>query len=139
MGGRTNLMAERSPRMLDVARSLVEGTHARRVQWEPHTSLPGQFDTAVAGSILSVASLDAEGSHPFSLVVWERFDPSETTSAVEDTEWIALEKVSTSDVMVGAAEGWERLLAQLWRVARTQALGIDERLDALLRELSSDR
>jgi hypothetical protein len=97
--------------------------------------MSGQFDTTVAGSRLSITSVDPEGEHPFILVLWELKDLREAADAKPVLTWIPLEKLSTSDLIVAGSGDWKCSLARLWRVARTQALKIDERLDGVLAEL----
>lgn len=122
--------------MLELAGALLVRTESGSLRWHPTEGIPGQFQTAIAGSALSIASPDPDGAHPFLLVLWEP-EASRGTTEVPRPKWIALEKLSTSDLMVGAPDTWHRVLAQLWRVARTDALKIDERLDAVLAQLGS--
>lgn len=127
-------LAERLPQMFEVARSLITATNEGRVDWGRHETTPGQFDTTVAGSYVSIASADPDGSHPFVLVVWDMEEVGQ--------EWVAsaahpLESLTTRDLVDAAPDGWVRFLTQLWRVARTNALNIDDRLDALLAELDT--
>lgn len=129
-------MAERLPQMLDLARSLMAATHEGRVNWSRHQTRQGQFDAEVAGSMVSISSEDQEGTQPFILVLWDEDEASRGAAAASTPTWHPLESLSTRDLLDGAPDGWVRMLAQLWRVARTQALKVDERLDAVLAELT---
>jgi hypothetical protein len=121
--------------MLELTRLLLASTEGGHVLWSPNVAVPGQFATELAGSLLSITPRDAEGSHPFVLALWGQGD-SRSDGRPEET--LLLEKLSTSDVIPGASEGWEQMLIRLWRLARTQALRIEERIDAVLAQLIAD-
>ena len=124
-------MAERSPRMLDVANRLIEKTDAGEVAWTVHRTNPDYFQTAVGESVISVASADSDGNHPFVLMLWER----NSKPLDENLEWLPIEKLSTGDTVRGFPPNWVNNIAKLWRVARNNALQIDSKIVNVLAAL----
>src|SRR5437016_2127567 len=92
-------MAERSPRMLELARALLIASSEGRLQWTPSAKVPGQFEMSIAGSGLSIASPGPEGADPFSLVLWGPQALGEGCNANSEQEWVPLEKLSTDDLI----------------------------------------
>jgi hypothetical protein len=121
--------------MLQLADRLLARTEAGALQWSQHSDNPGYFQSTVGEAIVSIVSIDADGNHPFVLTLWK------TTGEVDESGnrvWKAIEKLSTADTVPGGKPGWERQLSRLWREARSDALDVEENIQAVLAQLGPE-
>jgi len=125
-------MAERSPRMLELTRRLVERTKAGQITWNQNRDLPSSFETRIADATITIRSQDPDGNQPFELALWRQGDPDEAGSR----QWIQVEKLTDADSVAGAEPGWATRLAELWRLARGKALRVDDAIEQVLAALA---
>jgi hypothetical protein len=128
-------MADRNPRMLELARRLRERTETKALEWVPGAGVPGWFQVLVADQIVSIQSRDADGNHPFVLTLWRKESQGEEDEESDAPKWIPIDKLSTADDVRGEV-GWESELADLWQEARQQALRVNDSIDAVLSQLA---
>ena len=123
-------MSEPNVRLLEVADRLRARTKAGVCHWTAVAGSPA-FQTKVGDQLILVASVDADGNHPFSLGLWRR-NPDPT----DEAKWVIVDRVNTAKRMPGSAyPTWQKTIADLWQEARGDALKIDETIDAVLSEL----
>ena len=124
-------MAERSPKMLELMDRLLLQTQRGSLHWTSNRSSLAQFETKVGEATVTIVSQDADGNHPFTLRLWRPGDPD----AEGKRPWTEIERLNSLDTVATGDAEWTMRLGELWRVARADALKVDQNLDAVLAEL----
>jgi hypothetical protein len=130
------------PRMVVLAERLLARTLAGQQAWIQQSNSPAAFQTTVGDQVVTVASVDEDGNHPFTLSLWRRKRVTEAPGE-EPPQFERVETLKTGPrslfsfqaVASGpskATESWANLVAQVWREARGNALHIGESIDAAL-------
>jgi hypothetical protein len=81
----------------------------------------------VGDQLVTIRSRDNDGAHPFELTLWK---PDEDP----EREWTHVETLSSANYRGEMA----RVLADLWKEARGEALQINNSIEAALSDLGDD-
>jgi hypothetical protein len=107
-------------RLIELCERLSGATLTGKVPWTAEEDTA--FSCAQRSGSVAIRSRDRDGEAPYELVI---YSPKGATVESLVSEWTTAEEPAS----------WNAPLADLYRAARRQALGVDEILDALLDEL----
>ncbi|MET8993744.1 hypothetical protein [Amycolatopsis sp. NPDC004169] len=108
-------------RLIKIAEALLARTEAGKIEWEAR-DYPGaddQFDYSTTWNTITVKSVDGDGQRPYGM-------------------YIKNENGLEVDHLINMDLGVQNLLSDLYSAARYIALDVDNNLDKLLDELSSE-
>jgi len=121
-------MPDPNEKMVVLAERLLNRTEHGEVAWEMSAKWQGEvFETEIGGQIVTIRARDNDGNHPFQFALWqlEKDDPFGGAT---------VRRVESIDSMEAPGNG-TTILEQLYRIARSSALKINESIDAALAAL----